>query len=169
MGWYWKVKSSALSYRGLQLFDSRTNILVSRVSALVMFHYTKILLWLQTTKAGIASGLGIVYQHCYSQLKFYLFSQNSQKCSWILLILVNNCYNHLPSAVLFIICFLSIVFVCGTHFLPTLFIVAALELLKVSLSLFTCLCFSVCLLVCLFLCHFAFEVPHTSPWLWDWL
>ena len=65
--------------------------------------------------------------------------------------------------------FLFILFVCGTHFLPTLFIVVALELLKVSLgllTLFRCLCFSVCFLVCLFLCHFAFEVPHISPRLW---
>ena len=56
-------------------------------------------------------------------------------------------YNHFLSAVLFIILFfLSNLFVCETHFLPTLFIVVALELLKVSLSLFTlfrCLCFSV--------------------------
>ena len=61
-------------------------------------------------------------------------------------LIVSNCYNHLLSAVLFIILFLSILFVCGTLFLLTLFIAVALELLKVILGLFTllrCMCFSV--------------------------
>ena len=34
-------------------------------------------------------------------------------------LIVCNCYNHLLSVVLFIILFLSILFVCGTHFLST--------------------------------------------------
>ena len=76
-------------------------------------------------------------------------------------LIVSNYYNHLLSLVLFIILFLFILLVCGTHYLPTLFLVVALELLKVSLGLFTlfrCLCFSVCLLVCLFL-PFCFRSP----------
>ena len=59
-------------------------------------------------------------------------------------------YNHLLSLVLSIILFLFILLVCGNHYLPTLFLVVAFELLKVSLGLFTllrCLCF-----LCLFAC-----------------
>ena len=58
---------------------------------------------------------------------FFLFIE-------ILLILepliVSSRYNHLLSAVPSVILFLFILFVCGTHFLPTLFIVVASELYK---------------------------------------
>ena len=73
-------------------------------------------------------------------------------------LIASNCYNHLLGVVLFItLFFLSTLLVCGTHYLPTLFLVVALVLLKINLGLFTlfrCLILSVCLLVCLFFAIF---------------